>query len=337
MMPDILQKLEEFKNKHILVIGDVMLDHYLFGDVHRISPEAPVPVVQLTGSENRLGGAANVAANIKALGANCSLAGRIAKDQAGKDLKEKLRHWKIEHSLIFEDARVTTRKTRIMQHEHQMLRIDDEDISESDVYSQKTQCKSINDFIELNKPDLIILQDYNKGFISELLIESVLAKANDMQIPIAVDPKEKHFFHYKNVQIFKPNLRETEQALHQKISLDPESLCAAGHLLKSKLNVDYIILTLASKGIFIMNEGKGDLYPAQERKVSDVSGAGDSVIAAISLGFCSGFKKEELGLIGNMAGGQVCEFPGVVQINFESLKNELMRHSNKKNKHFVDD
>jgi rfaE bifunctional protein kinase chain/domain len=336
-MPDILEKIEQFKDKHILVIGDVMLDHYLFGDVHRISPEAPVPVVQLTGSENRLGGAANVAANIKALGAKCSIAGRIGSDQAGADLKDKLNEWDIDRSLIFEDARVTTRKTRIMQHEHQLLRIDDEDITEADAKAQKNYYLEITEYINHHRPDLIILQDYNKGFISSLLIEKVLAQAKEKNIPVAVDPKEKHFFEYKNVQLFKPNLRESELALQHKIQVELNALSAASSELQAKLNAEHIIITLAAKGIFIQTGKEGLLFPAQERKVSDVSGAGDSVIAALSLGYCCGFTQDEMGLIGNIAGGQVCELPGVVQINFEQLKNELGRHSHKKNKLFVAD
>lgn len=336
-MSEILRKLEQFSEKLVLVIGDVMLDHYLFGDVHRISPEAPVPVVHLTGSDNRLGGAANVAANIRAMGAACAIAGRIAKDQAGKDLKDKLEQWKIEHSLIFEDGTVTTRKSRVMNHEHQLLRIDDEDISPSEPDIQDRCCAQIELFMESRHPDMIILQDYNKGFITIRLIERILAKARKLQIPVAVDPKENNFFAYNGVQIFKPNLRESEHAIQQKIGTDIQAISKAANILKERLNADIIIMTLASKGMYILSEASESHFPAMERKVSDVSGAGDSVIAAISLGFCSAFNDEELGLIGNMAGGQVCEFPGVVQIDFDTLKIELGRHSHKKNKLFMDD
>ena len=294
MTNGLLTIVESFRNKHILVIGDIMLDFYIYGAVNRVSPEAPVPVVEKSKEEWRLGGAGNVAANIIALGARCSIASRVGNDETGKKILSALSKKGIKSDLVAKTKHISTQKTRVMSGEHQLIRVDQEDCTESDIETQNEQIIDIKNLLDRNTIDLILFQDYNKGFLSQHLIEQIVQYAKNKKIPIAVDPKEKNFFEYKGVNLFKPNQKEFEVAIGYKVSPELESIQAACAQLLSDIQAETLVLTLASKGMYIGNSADGFIYKGVERKVSDVSGAGDSVISILALAYCSNANNLEM-------------------------------------------
>jgi D-glycero-beta-D-manno-heptose-7-phosphate kinase len=317
--------LPDFSDLHMLVIGDVMIDRYIHGHVTRISPEAPVPVVEQKSIENRAGGSANVAVNLKALGAQVTLLSIGGCDQDFDILNEILSETRIETHIQRLLNRKTTTKTRVMSGNQQLLRIDHEDKHDIDASAEALLEKSFHNMISESQFDGIILQDYNKGMLTERFIKTIIETANGINIPTFVDPKEKNFFAYKNCTLFKPNKKEIRQAVGS-LSWDE-----ADFEIRQKLQNQYSVITLGSEGIYINNGHKGQIYPTNQRIIADVCGAGDTVISIISLGYIKGMETEDLAIIANMAGGQVCETPGVVPVKLEKLKKELIQRAKQNN------
>ena len=314
---------DSFNRQTIMIIGDVMLDVYMKGKVERISPEAPVPIVSVTATFSRLGGAANVAQNLKGLGAKPILCSIIGNDDKSNELLSLMSEQNMTTSgIVKSDERITTRKVRIISNNAQMLRVDTEntfDLTEKEHSLLMTEIKNI---INNEKIDGIILQDYNKGVLTENIIKEVVAIANEKNIPVGVDPKKKNFLSYKNVTLFKPNLKELREGLG--ITVKDESIddiTNAIDLLHKELNCKYIMTTLSERGVLIKDYDTNTCHhiPAHLRKIADVSGAGDTVLSVAML--CLVCKQEayNIAALSNLAGGLVCEELGAVSINKERL------------------
>jgi rfaE bifunctional protein kinase chain/domain len=310
---------QSFTGKRVLVIGDVMLDAYWWGRVERISPEAPVPIVNIDRKEYRLGGAANVALNLHHLGAKPVLCAAIGDDAEGDVFLRLLAEEGLsDHGIIRTKERPTTVKTRVIGNKSQLIRID----SEEDAVLDGDDSDNIAACIEklVAKADLILFEDYDKGVISASLIEQVVASASRAGIPVAVDPKKRNFLSYRNVTLFKPNLRELAEGL--KLDIDGKStveeISAAAHSLKAKLEINQALITLSDRGVFISGDND-HLVPAHVRNIYDVSGAGDTVISVAALALLAGVDASVLAGLANLAGGLVCEKLGVVPITYQEL------------------
>lgn len=321
------QRLDEifsgFNNKRIFVIGDLMLDVYIWGKVGRISPEAPVPIVEVEEESYRFGGAANVGMNVRSLGGIPVLVGVIGYDKEGTVIDALMEENELEKDGIFYDEdRPTTVKTRIIAHSQHVVRVDKEDKRN---ISEEMENKILQ-FLHQRKNEIdgIILEDYNKGVLTKNLIKQVIEFANKNKILITVDPKFDNFFEYRNVTVFKPNRKETEDALGIKLNSE-ENVLEAGKRLKEKLNPEYLLLTRGEKGMTLFTKN-GDFHtiPTRARKVADVSGAGDTVIATITMALAAGAEIEEAATIANLAAGLVCEEVGVVPIDRQLLYNALL-------------
>lgn len=269
---------ETFNNTSVLIIGDVMIDAYLWGSVDRISPEAPVPIIAVKKRENRLGGAANVGLNIRALGAKPVMCAVIGNDEKGDIFKLLLQNRQMtEDGILVSDSRKTTVKTRIISNDQHLLRVDDE-VSES--LSSELELQFISHIDKLfDKIDFqaIIFEDYDKGNITPAIIEHVVAKAKQRNIPTLVDPKKRNFNAYKGVTLFKPNFKEICEGLNKDIPKgDFDALAEATAILQANLNAEYIMVTLSELGVFITNTTGYYRIPAHIRDIADVSGAGDT-------------------------------------------------------------
>ncbi len=309
------------KGKKIAIIGDVMLDKYVYGTISRISPEAPVPVVDIDNTEYKLGGAANVANNIKALDAEPILIGVIGNDYDSKHYLDVMRSLGLSTIGIIKDtSRPTTAKTRVIAHSQHVLRVDNE-VTE-DVSS--TSRKKILEFFKKNVKsfEAVILQDYNKGVLTEELISELIAVSKKNHKPVYVDPKFRNFFAYKDVTIFKPNRKETADILAMKIDGE-ESIKDAGRILIDKLNCEYLVLTRGEKGMMLFDKEKNKTVilniPTIARKVADVSGAGDTVISTIAVMLAGGASIVEAVMLANQAAGIVCEEVGIIPIYKQAL------------------
>ena len=301
-----------------------MMDSYLWGSVDRISPEAPVPIISVKRKENRLGGAANVALNIQALGATPIICAVIGDDLEGDEFIRLMDDQKLfTDGLLRLNSRPTTVKTRVIGHHQQMLRIDaevDREISPSETSNLLDKILSI---ISSKKIDAIIFEDYDKGGITELLIEKVVSKAQEENIITVVDPKKRNFLSYKNVTLFKPNLKELREGLKVEVNLkNPGELESAVAELKKILHAEKVMVTLSEYGVFMQTENENKIIPAHIRDIADVSGAGDTVISTAALCMAAGFDDFKTAAIANLAGGLVCEHIGVVPINSEQLFTE---------------
>jgi rfaE bifunctional protein kinase chain/domain len=307
-----------FKGLKIAIVGDMMLDCYFWGEVKRISPEAPVPVVEVGNEFYRFGGAANVALNILKLGGIPFPVGVIGYDNYGTIFKSLVTEASIsEEGIIIDDERPTTAKTRVIADSQHVVRIDKES---KDYLNKKNQSKVI-EYIEKNiiNFDGIILQDYNKGVLTTSLIEKIIQLANRNKVLITVDPKFNNFFHYKNVTVFKPNRKEAEDVLGLKIRTE-EDIETAGNRILEKINAKYVLLTLGEDGIAVFEKGKAPhKMETKARKVADVSGAGDTVISTLTMALAAGGDILEASYLANYAGGIVCEEVGIVPIDLDKL------------------
>ncbi|MBC8382243.1 MAG: D-glycero-beta-D-manno-heptose-7-phosphate kinase [Candidatus Cloacimonetes bacterium] len=302
----ILKKIfESIKTKKILVVGDIMLDHYIIGDVDRISPEAPVQVVKVEEEKFGPGGAANVAQNIKALGAEPLIIGTVGNDQSGEKLKQIFRENNISDEGIFTNTlHPTTQKTRVIARNQQLVRIDFEKDDEID----KDVLKAIKKYAEKIVPEIdgIILQDYNKGLLTKELIHLFTSLAQKNNKFIGVDPKAKNFLEYQNVTFFKPNKHEAEKNLQYEIKSE-EDLKIVAQKLINKLNCSYVVITLGSKGMFVYdNQNNNWQIPTFSQEVYDVSGAGDTVISTLMLAITADCDIKTASIIANHAAGVVC-------------------------------
>jgi len=274
---------EKFNHLKVLIIGDVMVDAYIWGKVDRISPEAPVPVVQVSKRDDRLGGAANVALNIQALGAEPILCSVIGDDDGGARFKTRLQERNISFDGIITSAhRPTTVKTRVISDYQHLVRVDEE---VTDLLSDKEESllwQKISALMQL--VDVIIFEDYDKGVITENIINKTITAAVDLKIPTVVDPKKRNFLGYHNTTVFKPNLKELKEGLNLNFGKDQQAeVERAVELLMKKLNLKSALITLSERGVFINSNGEKHLIPAHLREISDVSGAGDTVISIVAL------------------------------------------------------
>ena len=318
---------EAFNGKRVLVIGDVMTDAYIKGQVTRMSPEAPVPVVDLQEQEQRIGGAGNVALNLIALGAKAILASVIGQDNAGKELEQMLQNAGIQTSaLVVSAQRKTTIKTRVLSNGKQMLRIDSEDQHDL-LPNEEALLKANISALLAEGIDGVLLEDYNKGVLTTALIQWIISEANARNIPIAVDPKKKNFFAFVGCTLFKPNLKELKEGLHIDFNFqqDPVALHTAITQLQHQINSRYTLVTLSEHGVQLFDGQKHQHHPAHRRNIADVSGAGDTVIATTTLCLICGASPEQMTALANLAGGLVCEHPGVVSIDKEKFLQEALQ------------
>jgi rfaE bifunctional protein kinase chain/domain len=315
-----------FRHIHVAIIGDIMVDKYVYGNVDRISPEAPVPVLDVKQKETRPGGAANVAVNIKALDATPYLFSVIGNDSEGDNLISllKLKGINTKH-ILRSEKRITTAKTRIIAKNHQMMRIDEEDISDLDESLSKKLLQSILKFLQNTPPDVCIFEDYDKGVLSPEMISKIMHTCNQLNIPVIVDPKKKNFFAYQHCTVFKPNIREINESLHTSLQyVDLTSLNNITTLLHQQLTHKITLITLGDKGIYLRAGKKSSIQKAHVRNVADVSGAGDTVVSVAALCLAAGAEPSQMAAIANIAGGLVCESPGVVSIDKAQLLQECI-------------
>ena len=323
---NINELFDSFNKQRIMVIGDVMLDIYTKGKVERISPEAPVPIVSVTESFSRLGGAANVAQNLKALGAEPILCSVIGKDEKSNDLLRLMQEQGMTVSgIVRSDERITTRKERIMSSNAQMLRVDTEDTFDLSKKEHSALMKAIREIIENENIGGIILQDYNKGVLTENLIKEVIEIAKTKGIVVGVDPKKKNFLAYRDVTFFKPNLKELREGIGMNSKEESiDDILRAVDSLQKILNCRYIMATLSERGVLIKDYETETYHhlPAHLRKIADVSGAGDTVLSVAILCLVCRQDARTIASLSNLAGGLVCEELGVVPINKERLLEE---------------
>lgn len=321
---DCKAEFEKSDEKSIMVVGDIMLDSYIWGSVDRISPEAPVPVVSVETTEDRLGGAANVVKNIASLGMKPILCSVVGNDDAGHKFFDILKRRNIASDYcVVADGRKTTVKTRVICGKQQMLRVDTEqtDVIGEDIF-QKLKLY-IRKAISEQQISAIILQDYDKGVFSKDLIEFVVDESKRQNIPVLVDPKKRNFNNFKNVSLFKPNFKEFTEGIGKSCRKDDsKSLFTLAKEFMATQNIDTMMVTLSEHGIFIADKNHYVTIPTQVRHVADVSGAGDTVISTAAVCYVLGFPMEEVARISNIAGGLVCEQPGVVTVE----KEQLLKH-----------
>lgn len=310
----------------ILVIGDAMVDTYLWGKVERVSPEAPIPIVSITKRESRLGGAANVSLNLQALGATPVLYSVIGNDDKGKKFRKLLEKKQLPDEGIFVDNnRITTVKSRIIGKGQHIARVDEETIDYIPKELEEEMVAGIKKEIEQNRVDVIVFVDYDKGVITPSLFSAVNELALKNGIHTAVDPKKRNFNHYKNISLFKPNFKEFVDGIGKPLEKgDLKTLRKIAHEIKEKHHFKLIFITLSELGVFISNGLKEQYYPAVIRHIADVSGAGDSVISVASLALAAGLSPKVMALMSNIAGGLVCENLGVVPVNKDQLM-EVMK------------
>lgn len=304
--------------KFVAIVGDIMLDRYIWGEVTRISPEAPVPVVDVKKESMHMGGASNVALNIRSLGAQPVLFGAVGDDANAGDLRRLCTEAEIlTDFIVVDEARPTTVKTRIIAGSQHVVRIDNEDRHSISPGAVQKLAEMLD--THLTSIHAIILQDYNKGVLGESLIQRVLSVAIKRGIPVLVDPKYHHFFAYQGVTVFKPNRKETEDALGIRLR-NEEDFSRAANLLHDRISCENILLTLGEHGMLLcQKDGTTVRIPTRARKVADVSGAGDTVIATLAAAVASGASVVEAAHLANFAGGLVCEEVGIVPVKRNAL------------------
>jgi len=318
---------EKFNSLSVMVIGDVMIDSYMWGKVDRISPEAPVPILTSTQRENRLGGAANVALNLQALGARPLLCSVVGNDSKAGIFMQLLKNYELSaQGIVADSTRVTTTKTRIISGAQHLLRVDEEITKPLHEELQKKFFAQLELLIEKEKVDAIIFEDYDKGVITPQLIEWVVTLANARKIPTLVDPKKRNFLDYKNVTLFKPNFKELCEGLKMDVDKKSyDSIFEAAREVNRRMGVTYAMVTLSERGVLISDGEQYSAVPAELRNIADVSGAGDTVISVASLCLVAGLAPKMIAAVSNLAGGLVCEKIGVAPINKKQLLEECLK------------
>jgi D-beta-D-heptose 7-phosphate kinase/D-beta-D-heptose 1-phosphate adenosyltransferase len=296
--------LEAMRGRRVLVLGDVMLDEFIWGRVGRISPEAPVPVVEVTGQSDHLGGAGNVAANVRSLGGATALAGVIGRDDAGRRIEEALERTGIVSCLERSDAgRPTTVKTRVIAHSQQVVRTDREEKGDIAADAEGALVASVRR--ELPSAEALVISDYQKGAVTASLLRKVLPLARRQRMPVFVDPKQRHFRRYRGVTLVTPNQLEAEEATGLSLR-DEGDLVAAGRRILSLLSCRAALVTRGEHGLSLFERGRKPVHvPAAAREVFDVTGAGDSVIATMALAVAAGATLPEAAVLANCAAGVV--------------------------------
>jgi rfaE bifunctional protein kinase chain/domain len=319
--PDIFKK---FNDLNVLIIGDVMVDAYIWGAVERISPEAPVPIISVKKRDFRLGGAANVALNVLSLGAKPILCALAGEDAQGSRLMQLLDDKGMsKEGIVLSQTRPTTVKARVIATHQHVIRIDDE----SDAIASREEENELLKRIEKLMPrcQAVIFEDYDKGVITARLVEEAVKLARKMDIPTIVDPKKRNFHHYKHVTLFKPNLKELREGLKLEIEAgDLESVEKAVDQVKNKLDSAGVMLTLSEHGVYIDYKAQKLSYPAHKREIADVSGAGDTVVSIAALCVALGLSPEKVAMLSNLGGGLVCQYVGVVPVDKKELLAEAV-------------
>ncbi|MBS1753973.1 MAG: carbohydrate kinase [Ferruginibacter sp.] len=323
-MQDFDKLFHQFTQLKVAVVGDIMLDTYWLGNVDRISPEAPVPVVALNKKEQRIGGAANVALNVAALGANISMISILGNDDEGEQLTKLLATNRINTKyLVYSEHRITTNKIRIISRNQHMMRLDAEMADDIKTADEERLLYAFENYLAAESPHIVILEDYNKGVLTENVIKKIINLCKKQNIITTVDPKRKNFFAYTGVDIFKPNLKEVKDGLNilqQNITL---SFLKDVHLLlQEKLDHKISLITLSEKGVFYQDDKNAAIIPTHIRSIADVSGAGDTVIAVASLVYAATKDARLMSEMSNIAGGLVCEEVGTVAIDKMKLLQE---------------
>ncbi|RMF10640.1 MAG: D-glycero-beta-D-manno-heptose-7-phosphate kinase [Candidatus Neomarinimicrobiota bacterium] len=314
-----LTAIENFSRSSVLVIGDLMLDAYVWGDTVRISPEAPVPVVEVQSQEHMPGGAANVARNLRELGAKVWVAGLIGLDSEGTLLKEKLASSGIHTDLILSlPSRPTSVKTRIIARNQHVVRYDRE---ETEAIPEDTADRLVASLADNSTWDGIIIEDYNKGLFTSYVITRILDFAHERSIPVYVDPKWEEFRSYKGVRLFKPNWGEFHAVVGP--SRSDEEFLTRGRSFRAEQELDILMVTRGKEGVTLFADDLVFTIPTHARQVHDVSGAGDTVIATFTLGDLNRLTPEESARLANLAAGIVCEEVGVVPITKSGLIQRL--------------
>ncbi|MFN4006893.1 MAG: bifunctional heptose 7-phosphate kinase/heptose 1-phosphate adenyltransferase [Chitinophagaceae bacterium] len=321
---DFNQLFASLNQLKVAVVGDVMLDTYLWGGVERISPEAPVPVVTLRKKEHRIGGAGNVALNTVALGAETTLFSVIGNDDDAEVLMGLLQKENIDTKYIVKsEHRITTNKTRIISRNQQMMRLDSEVTNDIDTDDEQQLLQSFTAYVQRYQPAVVIFEDYNKGVLTPRCIAQMIAICKEQRIITTVDPKRKNFFAFKGVDIFKPNLKEVSDSLNL-ISNDvsEQTLRQIHEALYQQLQHKISLITLSEKGVFFQKGNASKIVTAHLRNIADVSGAGDTVIATASLIYAATGNINIAGNVANIAGGLVCEEVGTAAIDKQKLIRE---------------
>ena len=319
-----IEKLNKVGDLNILVVGDIILDEYIFGTSERISPEAPVPIVSITETENVLGGAANVASNLANLGAQIHLLGFVGGDESGRKVMELLEKIGIDTSSICEFDRPTTTKTRIVSKGQQMIRIDNEVTNGLPIELENEIFHQVKAHIESENYNGIILQDYNKGLFTSNIIGRIMRLARNHELPIFVDPKFKNFWSYTEATLFKPNLKEIIDANSGRFGSDVENILVQS---AERLNCELLICTMAEKGIAYVKDSEYFVQSTERIDVVDVSGAGDTALAVMTIAYLIGCTPEEIAQLANLGGKLVCLKSGVSTITIDELKDAYLRSS----------
>lgn len=319
------QIFDSFSKLRVLIVGDVMLDSYIWGVVERISPEAPVPVINVKKKDFRLGGAANVALNIKSLGATPILCALIGNDDDGKKLMQRLDDQEMtKDGIAVSNERPTTVKTRVIASQQHVVRVDEESDREASGQEEKLLLEKIEKL--LPQSHVVVFEDYDKGSLSENIIAKTVELARKQNIPTVVDPKKRNFLSYKNVTLFKPNLKELREGMKIEVnSGNQDQVQHATSLLKEKLNAQGIMVTLSEHGVYIDYQNERVKLAAHEREIADVSGAGDTVVSVAALCTALNLDARTMAFLSNLAGGLVCQHVGVVPIDKSELFEEAMK------------
>lgn len=322
------RNFRKFNDLKILVVGDVMIDSYIWGSVERVSPEAPVPVVSIHSQETRLGGAANVALNIRAMGASPILCSVIGDDDKKDEFISLLTEEEMSDiGIIVDKTRMTTLKTRVISSHQHLLRIDEEDEFDLLPATEKQFIEKILEFLQTGNIDALVFQDYDKGVITAGVIRKVVEEANKLKIPVLADPKKRNFMAYRKIGLFKPNFTEFIEGLHvdvNKSDYDGIFNVVKKHL-HEKQGIENVLITLSELGIFVSDSGKFRNIPAEIRDIADVSGAGDTVISVASVCQGAGMDVFSTAEFANLAGGLVCEKLGVVPVDRQELYEECIQ------------
>lgn len=321
---DFAKLFSDFNSIKVAIVGDVMLDTYWWGNVDRISPEAPVPVVALKRKELRVGGAANVALNSVSMGAQTTILSVIGNDPDGKDLVALLQNRGINTDhILTSDKRITTNKTRVMSRNQQMMRLDAEITADIDRETEDRLLENIKTHFRKQQPDILIFEDYNKGILTERVINELIQLCEEYKVVSSVDPKKKNFLSFKGVTIFKPNLKEVREGLNILTDhVDLPALQEIHKALQQHLQHQVSFITLSEKGVFYDDGDKARIIPTHIRNIADVSGAGDTVISVASLVYATTKDMNLAAEMANIAGGLVCEEVGTAAINKEKLLHE---------------
>jgi D-beta-D-heptose 7-phosphate kinase/D-beta-D-heptose 1-phosphate adenosyltransferase len=315
--------LDAARGRRVAIVGDAMLDVYLRGDVDRISPEAPVPVVRVRERKHALGGAANVAQNVAAAGASCALIAAVGDDEAGRTLRKMLGAVQRDASSLVQVDRPTTQKTRVLARAQQVVRFDEEEDADLDGVDGERMVAAVTEAVA--NADALVLEDYNKGVLVPAVIEGAIRAARARKIPIIVDPKYRNFFSYRGATVFKPNRRELEAAMGAAVDLEhPEALPATFE----RLGVEHLLLTLGERGMALISaDGEVKRIPTTARDVYDVVGAGDTVTAYLATSLASGATVYEAAVVANFAAGVEVGKLGAATVTPEEIREAYEGHT----------